>query len=358
MIENHLVVEGVAHQYNFRPENIVQPHIGPMIGEVLYAGHCGAGGPEYALDRKTYMDGAGAETIGRAILAESWSDVIVYHETPIYSQFVDGGSDLAAGLRMRELWPERTLIYGAVAPLRPGAVDRVDELVDVHKVQALKLYPIDTVDGRTLGLDLSDPEVCFPVLQRARERGLKVIGIHKALPLGPGPVSALGLGDVEGAALAFPDLTFEIVHGGMAFVEETAVMLQSLPNVVVNLEGTSFMVNTAPRRFAEAIGAFLAAFAEDRIIWATGCDAAHPQPLLKAFWNFEMPRDLVEGHGYPELTKERKAKILGSNFLRMHGIDEQDLRDRVSGDEFDTAELAPAWGGNTVARVSQLGGVS
>ena len=36
--------------------------------------------------------------------------------------------------------------------------------------------------------------------------------------------------------MEFPDLTFEIVHGGMAFNEETAWLLGRFPNVWVNLE--------------------------------------------------------------------------------------------------------------------------
>lgn len=345
MIEGNLVVEGVAHNYNFRPENCVTPPIGAAIGEHLYSLHKRTSGPAYTLERSTYMQGAGADIIGRALLAESQTDLVVFHETPIYGHFKDGGSALHIGLEMREKWPERVLIYGAVSPLRPGVLDRVDELVEKHRVNALKLYPIDVVDGRVTALDMGDPEVCFPVFERARQRGIKVVAIHKALPVGPGPSSALGMADVEAAALAFPDLQFEVVHGGMAFVEETALQLESFRNIWVNLEATSFMAVYAPRRFAEAIGAFLAAGAGDRIIWATGCDAVHPRPVLEAFWNFEMPRDLVEEYGMPDLSRDIKTGILGRNFLRLHGIDESELRARISGDEFDTDVLQPPWGG-------------
>jgi hypothetical protein len=225
-------------------------------------------------------------------------------------------------------------------------VDRVDELVDVHHVNALKLYPIDLVDGRVLSLDMSDPEVCFPVFERARERGLKVIGIHKALPVGPGPAHAMRIDDIEGAAAAFPDLTFEVVHGGLAFVEETAMLMQCAPNVVVNLEVTSALAHTAPRRFAEAIGAFLdVPHGAQRVIWGTGVIAAHPRPLIEAFWNLETPRDLIEERGVAPLTMEAKKDILGRNFLRLHGIDEDKLRATIAGDEFDTTELAAPWGG-------------
>lgn len=351
MIEDVLVVEGVAHDYNFLPENCVDPVLGRAIGEHMYGLHKKWGGPGYGVERSIYLDhGAGPQILGRAILAESQSDIVVYHGTPIYGLFRDGGSPLSTGLAMRELWPNRVLVYGDVAPLRPGAVDRVDELVDVYQVNALKLYPQDVVDGRITPLDMSDPEVCFPVFERARERGIKVVGIHKALPLGPGPGSALRIDDIEGAAAAFPDLIFEVVHGGLAFVEETAFLMDTAPNVVVNLEATASLAKVAPRRFAEAMGAFLATHdGAHRIIWATGCMAAHPRPLIEAFWNLETPRDLIEEYGVEPLTKEAKKAILGSNFLRMHGIDEGELRARIAGDEFDTTELAAPWGGRVEA---------
>lgn len=189
MIEDTLVVEGVAHDYNFLPENCVDPAFGRAIGEHMYHQHQKFGGPDYAVEKSVYLNhSVGTEALGRAILAESQTDIVVYHETPIYGHFKDGGSRLSTGLEMRELWPDRVLVYGAVSPLRPGAVDRVDELVDTYHVNALKLYPIDLVEGRVTALDLSDPKVCFPVFQRARERGIKVVGIHKALPVGPGPL--------------------------------------------------------------------------------------------------------------------------------------------------------------------------
>ncbi|KUN74977.1 amidohydrolase family protein [Streptomyces griseoruber] len=351
MIENTLVVEGVAHDYNFLPENCVNPAFGRAIGEHMYQLHAKWGGPGYAVEKELYLEhGAGAEAIGRSILAESQSDVVVYHETPIYGHFRDGGSALSSGLRMRELWPNRVLVYGAVSPLRPGAVDRVDELVDEHRVNALKLYPIDLVEGRVTSLDMSDPEVCYPVFERARERGIKVIGIHKALPVGPGPAHALRIDDIEGAAAAFPDLTFEVVHGGLAFVEETAMLMECAHNVVVNLEVTSALARTAPRRFAEAMGAFLAVpGGAQRVIWGTGVIAVHPRPIIEAFWNFETPQDLIEERGVEPLTLEAKKDILGRNFLRLHGIDEDKLRATIAGDEFDTDELAPAWGGRLQA---------
>lgn len=321
MIDGAFVVEGVVHSYHFADHNLVDPPLGDAIRRHLYSLHCAAVPQEYWLDEARYRAGEDPDLLASALFAESQTDFAVYHETPIYAYFKDGGSAMWVGQELKARWPERVMVYGAVAPLRPDAVDRVDQLVDESGAVALKLYPIDLIDGRVTPLDMGDPEVCFPIYERARERGIKVVAIHKSIPLGPGPTSALSGADVEVAALAFPDLTFEIVHGGMAFVEETALELASFRNIVVNLEATTGLVTMAPERFMTAIGTFLEAGAEDRLIWATGCDFTHPRPLIEAFWEMEWPEEVCASNGWPLLTREIKEKILGRNFARLHGLD-------------------------------------
>ncbi len=47
-----------------------------------------------------------------------------------------------------------------------------------------------------------------------------------------------------------------------------------------------------------------------------------------------MPQDLTDGYGYPQLTPEIKQKILGGNLARLHGIDVEATKQRISNDEF------------------------
>lgn len=48
---------------------------------------------------------------------------------------------------------------------------------------------------------MDDPEVAFPVFERARQLGIKVIAVHKALPLGPVELRQfLTAGDAGGEA--------------------------------------------------------------------------------------------------------------------------------------------------------------
>jgi hypothetical protein len=73
--------------------------------------------------------------------------------------------------------------------------------------------------------------------------------------------------------------------------------------------------------FAEILGKLLFWCGEDKIVYGSEAPIFHPQWALEAFWNFELPQDLVDGYGYPQLTQEAKRKILGGNLLRLHGME-------------------------------------
>src|SRR5580704_4623159 len=104
---------------------------------------------------------------------------------------------------------------------------------------------------------MDDPEIAFPIFERALYLGLKAVAIHKAIPLGPVPMDHYRMDDIDAAAAAFPDLQFEIVHGGFAFIEETAFQLARFSNVWVNLETTSNLAVAKPAAFERVIAGLI-----------------------------------------------------------------------------------------------------
>jgi predicted TIM-barrel fold metal-dependent hydrolase len=159
--------------------------------------------------------------------------------------------------------------------------------------------------------------------------------------------------EVGEAAKAFPQLRFEIVHGGWAFLEETAALIQWYPNISVSLEGTSALLLKAPRKFAEIIGTIMAAGGADRIIWGIGGAVLHSRIFEEAFWSFEFPADLVDGYGIPPLTEEVKRAILGLNAARQLDVEIDELKELFSGDEFSKPrQLSPPWSCLHAARSS------
>jgi predicted TIM-barrel fold metal-dependent hydrolase len=360
MIDDTFILDCVIHAYNFSPENLKQPEIVTQLAEMLYglcASYAPRNAPEYTLDHERFMAAPDVDLLAHALFAESRTDAAIFHEVPQFGTMHDGGSPMWVGKELRDRYPGRIALYGAVAPFYADRdpLEEIDRLVEEDGVVGLKLYPMDIVDGVPHSYRMDDPEACFPILERAQQRGIKTVGVHKALPLGPAPLDPFRVDDLEGALAAFPGLNIEIVHGGMAFLEETAMLLARFPNAVINLEGASAFLPNMPMKFAEVLGAFLSFGGEDRIVWATGCVAFHPQPLLEKFWNFEFPPMLTEGYGVPPLTTEIKRKILGENAARIVGLDLKQMQVDAADDEFAGRaqdEVAPPWSGGRVAATS------
>ena len=77
-----------------------------------------------------------------------------------------------------------------------------------------------------------------------------------------------------------------------------------------------------PREAAHVLGKLLLALGDDNVVWGTDSIWYGPtQPVIDAFRAFQIPEAMRAEFGYPELTAERKARILGGNGARVYGID-------------------------------------
>jgi predicted TIM-barrel fold metal-dependent hydrolase len=204
----------------------------------------------------------------------------------------------------------------------------------------VKLYPLDLVDGQLRSYSMADEQQVYPLLEKCRELGIRVVAIHKAVPLGIAPTDPFRVGDVDHAARDFPDLAFEIVHGGFAFLDETSMQVARFENVYVNLEVTAQLLPKHPSKFGAIVGELMSVGGSKRIFWGTGCSFTHPRPLLEAFQAYRMPEEFVDGYGFPQLTEEAKADILGLNFARVHGLDVDALGAQIRADDLEAEKQA------------------
>lgn len=351
MWNDSLVIDGVAHGFDWsvdnRAEQLPPEAYHAFINGIYQFAHQGLEStePGYMLTFEEYTHGWQAEDLAQMFFEESDVDVIAYHHVVIAGCFKNGSSPWEVGLELKQAYPDRVLLYAFVDPLEgPGELDLMQEKAETGMVDGFKFYPANGVFDAESGLPkimlYDDPDLAFPYFEKARELGIPRIAIHKAAPVGPGSLDKDRVEDISTAALTFPDLTFEVVHSGFAFLEECALQLQLHPNIYANLETTANFVVRRPRKFAQILGEFLLAAGPDRILWGTGAPTSHPQPVLEAFANLEMPEDLVEGYGYPELTEEIKRKIFGLNMAKLHGIDPEERKAKLSGDEWSARRAA------------------
>jgi len=80
-------------------------------------------------------------------------------------------------------------------------------------------------------------------------------------------------------------------------------------------------VTNRPLECAHVLGTLLRDLGPDYVMWGTdSCLWGNPQWQIDAFRKFRIPDQLVEGHGYPALTDEIKAKVFGLNAARIWNL--------------------------------------
>ncbi|HKA16640.1 MAG TPA: amidohydrolase family protein [Myxococcota bacterium] len=240
----------------------------------------------------------------------------------------------------------RLFNHCVVQPERRGGIEAMRAAHERFAPIGWKVYTLgggSADDPAPGGWFLDDETTGVPFLEQVRASGVRRVCAHKGIS---GLVPTGSPRDVGPAAAAFPDLEFLIYHSGYeipasAAPEEgpysdaaahvgTNRLVASLhgagigpgANVFAELGSTWFCLIRRPEEAAHVLGKLLLAVGEDNVLWGT--DAiwyGSPQPAIDAFRAFQIPADLRDRYGYPELTPQVKAKVLGRNAARIYGLD-------------------------------------
>jgi predicted TIM-barrel fold metal-dependent hydrolase len=341
------VADPVIHAFNLAPSNVASRY-GQQLHDMSYGLHAGFSPPEATIEREAYMSDMPVEALLDTVFLESQTDIAAHHTLTLNSWFKDGFCSRAKTEAAAKAHPERVLAYLGVDPCE-GYEAAAEDLIAQHEALpnavGLKLYPHQIDPYRRWR---ADDDAVMRLIELCQSRGLKTIAIHKALPNGSVPLESYKVDDLDVAADSFPEMAFEIIHSGMAFVEETAFALARFPNVYANLETTTSMVWAAPGRFSDVLGQLMFWGGPEKLIWSTGCTVIHPQHVLSLFWGFQFDEDTIRRVGVPPLTEEVRRMILGLNYARMLGIDVEAKKAAIAGDDYAKrrdaqAGLAAPW---------------
>lgn len=343
-LDETFIYDAVTHAYNMHPANYRNNQHAEGITEMLYGNTTVIAPPGYQLSQDGFVRDWGVEETANMLFRESPTDMASFHPVPMYA-FDDGlvANEKAAAVVNR--WPDRFRSYACVDPLRDDWEDTLENQAATFDPIGVKLYPSHWSDNHHEGWRMGDPDVAFPVFEKAVDMGIDLIDIHKAIPFGPVPRAPYHPGDVDQAAESFPDLTFSIVHAGYSFTEETAWQLARFPNVYANLEGVLALLLGNERRFAELFAELIAMTGEpgiEKLFYSSGAMSVHPRPQLEAFADFQFPEDVRKNTSamgeLPPLTDNHKRKILGENYADLIGLDIDEARSRTEDDEFSQAD--------------------
>jgi predicted TIM-barrel fold metal-dependent hydrolase len=78
----------------------------------------------------------------------------------------------------------------------------------------------------------------------------------------------------------------------------------------------------APVRLAHMVGSIMnILLGSERIVFGTDWPAAPADLSVKAVLNLQIPKDMQEGWGYPPITTQDKANMLGLNLAKLLNVE-------------------------------------
>ena len=253
----------------------------------------------------------------------------------------------------------RALIHGGVMPNEPGGLEFMEVQAREYGVSAWKTYPQWGPDGT--GYFMDDEQYGIPLVEKARELGVKIICAHRGLPLGDLAYRYSHPADIARVAARFPDVTFICYHSGFeAGVEEGPYRPerdQGVDRLIRAHQEQGFEPNqgnlyaelgsvwryymSRPEQAAHLMGKLLKYFGEKRICWGT--DAlwyGSPQDQIQAMRAFQISEDLRERYGYPALSDAARRRIFGLNAAQVYGLDVSAVRRAAAEDDVGRIKTA------------------
>ena len=268
------------------------------------------------------------ENYGKLLLDGSDTDVGIFNPFGFREDY--GGNDMIPmeeQAEVKEKWPNRTIMLaGGLTPNQgvTETLERMQHYVEDYDTSGLKLYTFDSTPQKGWWFD--DTKLAYPMWEKARELGIKNIGCHKGIPFGQFMARYAHAEDFDRVCDDFLDLNFIAFHSAWPYHQELAALKSFKPqrNNLYCEVGSTFAatVSSKPMECAHVLGTLIANLGSDYVLWGTDSLLwGNPQWQIDAFRRFQIPDELIEGYGYPQLTDEIKAKILGGNAARLWGLE-------------------------------------
>jgi len=265
----------------------------------------------------------GVEDMYDLVFKQAPTDMAMAQVVPMFDWFKDWYAPVKTQHAMAAAYPERVMLCGGVDPMYQGlsaALDQIDYQVKELGAKSLKFYNGHVRIDECWRCD--DEKIAYPMYERARQAGIRVIQFHKGNPHGLQNMEFLSPVDLQAPMRDFPDMDFIVHHFALPYFDEMVSITARFPNVYLSLAGYMTFHRIAPRRVQHHLGRLLQVGGAHKLLWGSEAAlAGGPRPYLDAFMKFSIPDDLRSGYGYPQMTLDIKRAILGENFARLMNVD-------------------------------------
>jgi predicted TIM-barrel fold metal-dependent hydrolase len=210
-------------------------------------------------------------------------------------------------------YPDRIIGCSNVGPhLIRGVRNAIKELEILHKEYGFKCTKVYSPEdsGPFNHLDM------FPFYEKCLELGIAVF-VHTGFAVGGHSEYCQPL-LLDNICLTFPELKVVAYHFGWPENEVLNSLAWKHRNLYVGISGMLGPFYYAPIKLAHMVGSIMNILGgSEKIIFGTDWPASPADLSVKAVIDLQIPKELQEGWGYPPITEQDRANMLGLNLAKM-----------------------------------------
>jgi predicted TIM-barrel fold metal-dependent hydrolase len=259
------------------------------------------------------------------VVFDGSTDFAMAQTVPLFDIWKDGLAAVERQHALKAKDPERVVFVGGTDPVFngvKGSVEEIERQIEELGARSMKFYNAHS-RGRTWRCD--DPVLAYPMYTRALELGVNLFQFHKGGPLAMEKIEDLKPNDLQQVATDFPEANIIIHHLAAPYTAEAIDIARRWPNVYLSM---STWINELPIRPAlvtSLVGEVLARCGPEKLIFGSELPLwPVARPLIDMVLALEMPNELQDGYGYPEITDDMRRMFMGGNLMRLMGMDPDD----------------------------------
>lgn len=261
------------------------------------------------------------------IFSEAPTDMAVIGSLPVNPTVGKVDPSVQLNHAFAAAYPDRCIFTGGVQPEATElshALESLEYQVKELNARSMKFYPFNW--------SCDDEAIAYPLYEKCRSLGIDVVQFHLCLPVdGSHNVEMQRPNGLQNPARDFPDLTFVMHHPMPLYFDETVSIVQRFPNIYLLVSPLVQMTVVKPRLAQKMLGELLQQVGSEKLIYGSeGAMGGNPKRYIDALMGLEIPEDLREGYGYPEITLDDKRNILGGNMARLFGVDIEASLSRIA----------------------------
>lgn len=210
-------------------------------------------------------------------------------------------------------YPDRIIGCSNVGPhLIRGVRNAIKELEILHKEFGFKCTKIYSPEDAG---PFNHPDM-FPFYEKCLELGVAVF-IHTGFAVGGHSEYCQPI-LLDNICLAFPELKIVAYHFGWPESDVLNALAWKHRNLYVGMSGMLGPWYYAPMKLAHMVGSVMNILGgSEKLIFGTDWPASPADLSVQAVLNLEIPEELQKGYGYPPITDQDRANMLGLNLAKM-----------------------------------------